>query len=95
MTVLAAAAPEPQGPASSGPRHRHGAGVWLAGGLVLSFLLLFFVLPVARVFITAFIDGDGSLTFGHFSAFFDQSLMREAFFNSLWIIFSIWRSGEH
>jgi len=29
-------------------------GVWLAGGLVLVFLLLFFVLPVARVFITAF-----------------------------------------
>jgi hypothetical protein len=30
-------------------------GVWLAGGLVLVFLLLFFALPVARVFITAFL----------------------------------------
>ncbi|MBK6471868.1 MAG: iron ABC transporter permease [Betaproteobacteria bacterium] len=64
---------------------RHGAGVWLAGALVLAFLLLFFVLPVMRVFITAFLDGDGSLTFGHFSAFFGQSLMREAFFNSLYV----------
>jgi len=67
------------------PAERHGAGVWLAGGLVLAFLALFFVLPVARVFITAFLDGDGSLTFGHFGAFFGQSLMREAFFNSLYV----------
>ena len=64
---------------------RHGSGVWLAGALVLAFLLLFFVLPVMRVFITAFIDGDGSFTLGHFAAFFNQSLMREAFFNSLYV----------
>lgn len=61
------------------------AGVWLAGGLVLAFLLLFFVLPVGQVFITAFRDGDGSLTVGHFGAFFAQGLMREAFFNSLYV----------
>ena len=61
------------------------AGVWLAGGLVLAFLLLFFVLPVGRVFITAFLDGDGTFTLGHFSAFFNQGLMREAFFNSLYV----------
>ncbi len=60
-------------------------GVWLAGGLVLAFLLLFFVLPVGRVFITAFLDGDGSFTLGHFSAFFNQGLMREAFGNSLYV----------
>jgi iron(III) transport system permease protein len=47
--------------------------VWLAGAAVLAFLLLFFVLPVARVFITAFLDGDGSLTLGHFSAFFARA----------------------
>ena len=58
-------------------------GVWLAGGLVLVFLLLFFALPVARVFITAFLDGDNSFTLGHFSAFFSQDLMRESFMNSL------------
>jgi iron(III) transport system permease protein len=61
------------------------AGVWLAGGLVLAFLLLFFLLPVGRVFITAFLDGDGTFTLGHFSAFFSQGLMREAFFNSLYV----------
>jgi iron(III) transport system permease protein len=60
-------------------------GVWLAGGLVLTFLLLFFVFPVARVFITAFFDGDNSFTIGHFSAFFSQDLMRESFINSLYV----------
>ena len=60
-------------------------GVWLAGGLVLAFLLLFFALPVARVFVTAFLDSDNSLTFGHFSAFFSQDLMRESFMNSLYV----------
>ena len=60
-------------------------GVWLAGGLVLVFLLLFFALPVARVFIAAFLDIDNSLTLGHFSAFFSQDLMRESFLNSLYV----------
>jgi iron(III) transport system permease protein len=60
-------------------------GVWLAGALVLTFLLLFLVLPVGRVFITAFLDGDDTFTLGHFSAFFSQALMRESFFNSLYV----------
>ena len=60
-------------------------GVWLAGGLVLVFLMLFFALPVARVFITAFLDADNSFTLGHFSAFFSQDLMRESFMNSLYV----------
>lgn len=60
-------------------------GAPAAGALVLAFLLLFFVLPVGRVFITAFLDSDGSFTLGHFSAFFNQGLMREAFFNSLYV----------
>ncbi len=60
-------------------------GVWLAGALVLAFLLLFLVLPVGRVFITAFVDHDGGFTLGHFSIFFGQGLMREAFFNSLYV----------
>jgi iron(III) transport system permease protein len=67
------------------PRAWPRPGVWLAGALVLAFLLLFLVLPVGRVFITAFLDGDGSFTVGHFAAFFGQSLMREAFFNSLYV----------
>jgi iron(III) transport system permease protein len=59
------------------------AGAWIAGGLVLAFLLVFLVLPVARVFITAFLDEEGGFTFGHLATFFAQRLMREAFFNSL------------
>ena len=60
-------------------------GVWLAGGLVLAFLLLFLVLPVGRVFYTAFVEADGTPTLGHFGAFFSQGLMKEAFFNSLYV----------
>jgi iron(III) transport system permease protein len=52
---------------------------------VAAFLLLFLVLPVGRVFQAAFMEADGSLTWGHFDAFFSQGLMRESFFNSLWV----------
>ena len=86
MAINGQAAMQPQGTA----RPQTGWAdvrpvVWLAGGLVLVFLLLFFVLPVARVFITAFLDGDNSFTIGHFSAFFSQDLMRESFMNSLYV----------
>ena len=62
-----------------------GAGAWLAGALVLAFLLLFLVLPVGRVFHAAFADADGSFTLGHFGAFAGIALMREAFVNSLYV----------
>lgn len=58
-------------------------GPWLAGTLVLAFLLLFLVLPVGQVFFTAFVEADGTPTLGHFAAFFGQGLMMEAFINSL------------
>jgi iron(III) transport system permease protein len=60
-------------------------GTWLAGAAVLAFLLLFLLLPVGRVFVTAFINADGSFTLAHFSAFFSQTLMRESFVNSLYV----------
>jgi len=86
VSVTGQAALQPQG----AMRPQNGwadvrPGVWLAGGLVLAFLLLFFALPVARVFVTAFLDSDNSLTLGHFSAFFSQDLMRESFMNSLYV----------
>jgi iron(III) transport system permease protein len=62
---------------------RAGGGAWVAGALVLAFLLLFLVLPVGQVFAAAFVESDGTPTLGHFGAFFQQGLMREAFFNSL------------
>ncbi|MGV3493978.1 MAG: ABC transporter permease [Ramlibacter sp.] len=46
---------------------------------------MFLVLPVGRVFYTAFVEADGRFTLGHFSAFFSQGLMRESFFNSLYV----------
>jgi len=86
MSVNGQAALQPQG----AMRSQTGwadvrPGVWLCGGLVMVFLMLFFVLPVARVFVTAFLDIDNSLTLGHFSAFFSQDLMRESFMNSLYV----------
>ena len=69
------------------PRRSGGVrpGVWLAGALVLGFLLLFLVLPVMRVFVTAFVEADGAPTLGHFAVFFGQGLMRESFINSLYV----------
>jgi iron(III) transport system permease protein len=61
------------------------AGAAVAGALVLAFLLLFLVLPVGRVFVTAFVEADGTPTLGHFGAFFSQALMKEAFGNSLYV----------
>ncbi len=84
MTVSIHAAKRPQA-VMRAFRGQVRPGMWLAAVLVLAFLLLFLVLPVGRVFITAFLDADHSLTVGHFGAFFSQELMREAFFNSLYV----------
>ena len=40
---------------------------------------------MGAVFITAFRDGDGSFTLGHFTTFFSTGLMRESFGNSLYV----------
>ena len=48
-------------------------------------LLLFLLLPVGRVFYTAFVESDGTPTLGHFGAFFSQGLMKESFVNSLYV----------
>ncbi|PAT37794.1 ABC transporter permease [Vandammella animalimorsus] len=60
-------------------------GVALAALLVLAFLGLFLVVPVGTVFYTAFVDGNGVPTLGHFSAFMQQPLLKESFFNSLYV----------
>ncbi len=49
------------------------------------FLLAFLVVPVASVVYTAFASGDGGLTFAHVVSFFGISLMRESFWNSLYV----------
>ena len=52
---------------------------------ISAFLLALLLIPVGTVFITAFRDGDGSFTLGHFATFFSTGLMRESFGNSLYV----------
>ena len=52
---------------------------------VAAFLIAFLVVPVASVVYTAFSSGAGGFTFGHFISFFQISLMRESFWNSLYV----------
>jgi len=49
------------------------------------FLALFLVVPVLTVAYVAFSDGRGGFTLGHVQAFFQISLMRESFVNSLYV----------
>lgn len=66
-------------------REGAGWGAWTIAGLVLAFLVVFLLVPVCLVVFTAFVDGTGGLTLGHFANFFGQSILREAFFNSLMV----------
>lgn len=63
--------------------HRFPIGATAVALAILAFLAAFLVLPVGSVFYSAFVNADGSFTLGHFAAFFSQSLMMEAFLNSL------------
>ncbi len=63
--------------------HRFPIGATAVALAILAFLALFLILPVGSVFYSAFANADGSFTLGHFAAFFSQSLMIEAFLNSL------------
>lgn len=56
------------------------AGIALA---IAAFLLALLVIPVAMVIYVAFANPDGGLTLQHFASFFQISLMRESFWNSL------------
>jgi iron(III) transport system permease protein len=53
--------------------------------LIAAFLLTFLVIPVATVVYVAFADGAGGFTLSHFQSFFGISLMRESFWNSLYV----------
>ena len=78
----------PQAPA----HRRKGAGIawghWSLAGIVLAFLAIFLLVPVGLVIYTAFVNETGALTLGHFSNFFNQTLMRESFANSLTVALS-------
>ena len=68
--------------------HRLPVGATAVALAILAFLASFLVLPVGSVFYSAFVNADGSFTLGHFAAFFSQSLMMEAFLNSLHVAIS-------
>ena len=52
---------------------------------IAAFLAVFLLVPVASVVYTAFSNGAGGFTLGHFASFFQISLMRESFWNSLYV----------
>ena len=52
---------------------------------IAAFIVAFLVVPVGSVVYTAFSSGAGAFTFGHFASFFQISLMRESFWNSLYV----------
>lgn len=68
-----------------GAVRRQSLGIVLVALFVLLFLIVFLVVPVGNVFYSAFVNSDGSPTIGHFIAFFNQALLKESFFNSLYV----------
>ncbi|MCA0324839.1 MAG: iron ABC transporter permease [Proteobacteria bacterium] len=65
------------------PRTSRELGLWLAYGLIAVFLIAFLIVPIGLVIYTAFVDEAGGLTLGHFGNFFEQTIFRESFVNSL------------
>jgi iron(III) transport system permease protein len=55
--------------------------------LIAAFLIVFLIVPVMTVLYVAFADGAGGFTISHFVSFFHISLMRESFWNSLYVAF--------
>jgi len=84
-STLPSAAPGQSSPAPARGAALSRMGPWIAFGLILAFLLVFLLLPVGTVIYTAFVTETGALTLGHFGNFFNQSVFRESFFNSLWV----------
>lgn len=52
---------------------------------IAAFIAAFLVVPVASVVYTAFSNGAGGFTLGHFGSFLQISLMRESFANSVYV----------
>jgi iron(III) transport system permease protein len=53
--------------------------------LIAAFILSFLIIPVATVIYVAFAGSGGGFTLSHFESFFHLSLMRESFWNSLFV----------
>jgi iron(III) transport system permease protein len=66
---------------------RYNASPAQAAALIVIalFLLAFMVVPLLRVIVVAFTDPNGGLSFVHFGDFFRTGLLREAFWNSIYV----------
>lgn len=53
--------------------------------VIALFLLAFMVVPLLRVIVVAFSDPNGGFSFVHFGDFFRTGLLREAFWNSIYV----------
>src|SRR5688500_13462771 len=53
--------------------------------LIAAFLVIFLIVPGGTVIYVAFTDPGGGFTLSHFGSFFQLSLMRESFWNSLYV----------
>jgi iron(III) transport system permease protein len=53
--------------------------------LIALFLVAFLIVPILRVVLVAFTERDGTFTFVHFGDFFRTALLREAFWNSIYV----------
>lgn len=66
---------------------RYNASPIQAAALIVIalFLLAFMVVPLLRVIVVAFTDPNGGFSFVHFGDFFRTGLLREAFWNSIYV----------
>ena len=55
------------------------------GSAIAAFLVVFLIAPILTVIYVAFADGSGGFTLSHFASFFQITLMRESFANSLYV----------
>jgi iron(III) transport system permease protein len=81
-------------PAVSGVFRAPPSYTWTQAAVALAiaaFLLVFLIVPVVTVAYVAFADGAGGVTLSHFGSFFSLSLMRESFWNSLYV--GLWSVG--
>jgi iron(III) transport system permease protein len=72
---------------SSSLAARYGASAAqvAALGFVALFLIAFLIVPILRVIFVAFTGADGGFTLVHFGDFFQTALLREAFWNSIYV----------
>src|SRR6476659_1460500 len=84
MTAASAAEAAPATHVAGGMRGYTPAQLAVAL-LIGAFLVAFLVVPVATVIYVAFAEPGAGFTLSHFESFFHLSLMRESFWNSLFV----------